>query len=139
LQGVPGSAGDISRSRRLAELVRDARKAFDAGDYLGTLEACERGMRLDPQATDAIALARRARTKLDDEQIARQLATTVEILDRGDSSEADLGAASTFIDRALTVRPGHPAALDARRKLLEVLDRRAVSGQRRSVSGERNR
>jgi tetratricopeptide (TPR) repeat protein len=117
---VPASRGD----GRIDELVLAARQALDSGDYLAVLEACERAVRLDPRASDARALAHRARTTLDEEQIARKLAEAVEILNREDWSEGDLAAAATYIDRALTVNPVDPAALAARRRLLDILDRR---------------
>jgi len=120
---VPASRGD----GQIDELVQAARKALDAGDYLAVLEACERAVRLDPQASAARALAHRARTTLEEEQVARKLAEAVETLDREDWSEGDLAAAATSIDRALTVNPADPGALAARRRLLEILDRRRTS------------
>src|SRR5262249_18668674 len=115
---------EVRRRRQIAEHVRTAQQAFDAGDYEAVLEACEKAVWLDPHAADARALARKARAALDEQTTGRGLAPAPEILNPESLSDPGLAAASEQIDPALALNPSHDSAVKLRQDILVLRKRR---------------
>jgi tetratricopeptide (TPR) repeat protein len=115
---------EVRRKRQIAEHVKAARQAFEALDYEGVLEACEKAVWLDPQQGEARDLARRARRVLDEQKIQAWLVQAQELLARKELADAELAAASELIDQALSLNATYEAAVELRQEMLALRKQR---------------
>jgi hypothetical protein len=116
------------RAREIASQLANARKAFESGDFEGTLWACDKALLLDPQLPDVLELLDRARKALDEQKINTWLEGARLALGQGDISKA-----SDLIDQALSIDRDSQQALTIRTEMLELRRERERERERARI------
>jgi hypothetical protein len=131
---------DSSREERLriraAQIqghIDAAREAIGRDDFDAALQACHQALLLDPENSGALELEDRARTAIDRRQVQEWVREARNELERGAFT-----AASLLVERALSLTPTSPDAIDVQRAV-EQARRELADAQERAAQQERAR
>jgi serine/threonine protein kinase len=105
---------DRLRAEQIRGHLEDGRAALQREDFTAAFEASQRALLLDDNNADALDLEHRARTALDERQIAEWLATA-----RGELTRGALTSASMLVENALGLNASSAEAAAVRAKVEE--------------------